>query len=208
MWLPLRASLWLPLRASLWLPLCALCPCGPLWLPLWASLRLPLWASLRLPLWASLRPPIWASLWLPLRARPPGYPAPAAIRNWRFAWFRRGTGSHPGRLVLLRVIGAIVPDILTAIRGGVSAGGVPRSTLLPGYAARLLGCLFVECLLGDAEGVDRSRHTSVEHHLGDDFGDLLLGYADVEGAGYVPLDHLWTVAKHHQCGNGAQAAGA
>ena len=68
------------------------------------------------------------------------------------------------------------------------------------------GGLLVEGLLGDAEGVYRGGHTSVENHLGDDFGDFLLGNADVQRAGDVPLDHLGAVAQHHQRGDGAQAA--
>ena len=68
--------------------------------------------------------------------------------------------------------------------------------------------LLVEGLLGDAEGVYRGGHPSVEDHLGDDLRDLLPAHADVKGAGDVPPDHLGAVPQHHQRGDGAQAAGA
>jgi hypothetical protein len=62
-------------------------------------------------------------------------------------------------------------------------------------------CLFVEGLLGDAEGVDRGRHSAVENHLCDDLGNLFLSHSDVQGTGDVPLNHLGTVAQDHQGGN-------
>ena len=73
----------------------------------------------------------------------------------------------------------------------------------PGRAISLL----VEGLLGDAEGVDCRRHPAVEDHLRDNFRDFLLGHADVQSAGDVPLDHLRAVAQHNQSGDGAEAAG-
>ena len=68
-------------------------------------------------------------------------------------------------------------------------------------------CLLIEGLLGDTEGVDRRGHPAVEDHLRDNFRDFLLGHADVESAGDVPLDHLRAVAQHDQSGDGAEAAG-
>ena len=63
--------------------------------------------------------------------------------------------------------------------------------------------LFVKGFFGDAEGVDRGGHSAVEHHLGDDFGNFLGGYADVQGAGDVALNHLRAVAQDGQGGDGA-----
>ena len=70
-------------------------------------------------------------------------------------------------------------------------------------AIRAAVFLFVKGFFGDAEGVDGGGHSAVEHHLGDDFGDFLRGYADVQGAGDVALNHLRAVAQDGQGGDGA-----
>ncbi len=121
-----------------------------------------------------------------------------------------GAGAVPDSrcVVVLHVLRSIIPDVLPAVGGCVAAGSFTGSPLRLYSAAGLAACLFVEGLLGDAEGIYRSRHATVEHHLGDDFGDLLLGNADVQRTGDVPLDHLWAMANHHQRGDGTQAAGA
>ena len=73
--------------------------------------------------------------------------------------------------------------------------------------APLVACLLLESLLGDAEGIHRRRHPSIEHHLGDDFRDFFFGYPNMQGAGNVPFNHLGAVAQHHQRRDGAEAAG-
>ena len=79
--------------------------------------------------------------------------------------------------------------------------------MLTSRARRFLALrLLIKRFLGDAEGVHRCGHTAVEHHLRDDFGYLFLGYADVQRAGDVPLDHLRAVAQYDQGGDGAEAA--
>ena len=67
--------------------------------------------------------------------------------------------------------------------------------------------LLVESLLGDTEGIDSRRHTAVEHHLGNDFRDFFFRNPDMKSARDVALNHLRTVAQHHQRGYGAKAAG-
>ena len=99
----------------------------------------------------------------------------------------------------------VTPDIFSPVGRGVAAGSVPWSAIRsrPGFSRAI--SLLVEGLLGDAEGVDRRGHATVENHLRDNLGDLLLSDADVQRARYVPLDHLGAVPQHDQSGDGAEA---
>ena len=72
---------------------------------------------------------------------------------------------------------------------------------------RLVARLPVEGLFGDAKRVNRRRHSTIKHHLGNNFRDLLLGHPYVQSSQYVPLQQLRAVAQDSQSGNGAQAAG-
>ena len=147
-----------------------------------------------------------AALWLPSGAtrgsRPPATPGVSRIPALS------GARTEPRRLFPVQVLRAVVADVLPAVGGRVSAGGLAGGAFGASCSARLLAPLFVEGFLGDAEGVYRGGHAAVENHLGDDFGDFLLADSDVQGARDVPLDHLRAVAQHHQRGDGAQAAGA
>ena len=64
-----------------------------------------------------------------------------------------------------------------------------------------------ESFFGNAEGIDRRRHTTVKHHLRNDLGDLLPSHTDVEGCQDVPPQQLRAVAQHGQRGDGTKAAG-
>ena len=134
---------------------------------------------------------------------------PPAPVNWSpLIGALSGARSESWSLPLVHVFGAVFTDVLPAVWWRVSAGGVTRGPFCLGASSPgLAGRLLIECLLGDSEGVYRSRHPSVENHLGDDLGDLLLAYADVKRPGDMPLDHLGAVPQYHQRRNGAQAAG-
>ena len=66
--------------------------------------------------------------------------------------------------------------------------------------------LLIESLFGDPEGPYCRWHASVEQHLADDFGYLLLGDPYMKRPGDVAFDHLGAVAHHHQSGNSTKAA--
>ena len=150
-------------------------------------------------------------LWWPFPLRWPlihlEFAPPRTLRILRLL-SRTNARTNPGQLLFLEILRAIISDVLPAVGRCVSAGSVARGTFRLRPALGLAGGLLVERLFGDPEGVDCSRHPAVENHLGDYLGDFLLSYADIQGPGDVPLDHLGAVAQHHQRGDGAQAAGA
>jgi hypothetical protein len=152
-------------------------------------------------------------LWWPFPLRWPLIPVEFAPPRTLRTRLLSGTNSrtnaraNPGKLLVLEILRPIVPDVLPAVGRCVSAGSVARGPFRLRPAFGLAGGLLVERLFGDPEGVDCSRHPAVENHLGDYLGDFLLSYADIQGPGNVPLDHLGAVAQNYQCSDGAEAAG-
>ena len=133
----------------------------------------------------------------------------AAVSALAIVYFgpRRWPQPDPRRFFLRRCFGAGIADILPTVPRSVTAGGVSRRTFRPWRNGAWPFFLLVEGLLGDAEGIDGGGHPPIEHHLRNYLGELLLGYADVKRPGDVPLDHLWAVSEHDQCGDGAEASG-
>ena len=177
--------------------------------PRWLPLLCPWWLPLLCPWWLPLLCPWWLPLlcpwWLPLFTVEI---APGRTRSNLRILAVAGSRPDPGSFSFFQILRAVIPDALPAVGRSIAAGGVTGSTLRPRPVGALAFGLLVEGLLGNSEGIDRSGHPAIEDHLGNYFRDFLLGHADVQCAGNVPLDHLRTVAQHHQRSNGAQAAGS